>query len=82
MSKYPNSGTLGKNDKPQNENSPPYKGKAEIDGVEYWISAWVKEGPSGKFFSLSFKPKEETHKQGISKARAAVDDDLNDPVPF
>ena len=81
--KYPNSGTLGKNDKPKNENSPTYTGKAEIEGVEYWINAWVKEGPSGKFFSLSFKAKEEAHKQGMQSARKAAepDDDLTD-VPF
>jgi hypothetical protein len=36
---------------------PQYEGSALIDGVEYWLSAWVKEGKSGKFFSLSFKPK-------------------------
>ena len=83
MSKYPNSGTLGKNQKRETDKHPEYNGKAEIDGVEYWISAWVKEGPSGKFFSLSFKRKDEAHQQGMSKARKAAepDDDLSD-VPF
>jgi len=30
-----------------------------IAGVEYRISAWVKTGDNGKFFSLAFTPKEQ-----------------------
>lgn len=59
MSKYPNSGTLGRNKRKTQDNHPEYSGQAEIDGVQYWISAWIKEGNDGKFFSLSFKPKEQ-----------------------
>ena len=61
-SEYPNSGALFKADpakKAENPKRPDYEGNAEIDGVGYWISAWIKEGKSGKFMSLSFKPKEE-----------------------
>lgn len=83
MSKYPNSGTLGKNQKRETDKHPEYNGKAEIDGVEYWISAWVKEGPSGKFFSLSFKRKDEAHAKGMKDARKAADDDFGDSdIPF
>ena len=81
--KYPNSGTLGKNNKRETDKHPEYNGKCEIDGVEYWISAWVKEGPTGKFFSLSFKAKEAAHQQGMQQARKAADDfDDSDSVPF
>ena len=58
---YPNSGALFKADaakKAANPKWPDYEGNAEVDGADYWISAWVKEGKSGKFMSLSFKPKE------------------------
>lgn len=59
---YPNSGALFKADpakKAENPKRPDYEGSAEIDGVQYWISAWLKEGKAGmKFMSLSFKPKE------------------------
>lgn len=54
-----NSGALFKNDtEGKSENFPPYGGSINVDGTEYWISAWVKEGKKGKFFSLAIKPKE------------------------
>lgn len=49
-------GVLFKNDRKENENQPGYTGKIEIDGIEYRLSAWVKEGKKGKFFSLSVQP--------------------------
>ena len=54
-----NSGTLSRNDRKQKPTHPDHRGQAVIDGVEYWISAWVKEGPNGRFFSLAFEKKEE-----------------------
>ena len=54
-----NSGVLFKSDKIENERSPQYKGNITVDGKEYWISAWIKEGKSGKFMGLAVSPKEE-----------------------
>jgi hypothetical protein len=53
-----NSGTLFKNDRREKETHPNAKGTALIDGVEYYISAWTKEGKAGKFQSLSFERKD------------------------
>ena len=54
-----NSGALFKNDRArEGKNDPQYQGTCLIDGREYWIAGWVKEGNKGKFFSLAFKPKE------------------------
>lgn len=59
-----NSGILTRNDKQGNENRPDYRGSINVDGVEYWLSAWIKEGRDGtklagqKFMSLSVQPKE------------------------
>lgn len=56
-----NTGTLGRNDRATTDKHPTHKGKARIAGVDYWISAWVKEAgqnskaPGQKFFSLSFE---------------------------
>lgn len=55
---YDNSGTLGKNERREKETHPTHTGKCLIEGKEYYVNAWVKEGPTGKFFSLSFKAKE------------------------
>jgi hypothetical protein len=52
------SGVLFKNDKREKETHPNAKGAALIDGVEYWVSAWTKEGKAGKFQSLSFERKQ------------------------
>lgn len=51
-------GVLFKNDRKENENQPGYTGKIQVDGKEYRLSAWVKEGKKGKFFSLAVQPVE------------------------
>ena len=55
----PNSGSLFRNDKRETENHANATGTVNIDGVEYWISAWTKTKENGeKWQSLSFKRKE------------------------
>jgi hypothetical protein len=60
-----NRGTLGKNKKkdksdPSHEKKPDYSGKINIEGKDYWLSGWLREGQDGeKFFSLSVQPQEE-----------------------
>lgn len=55
-----NSGSLRPNDdkkKPgANPKWPDYKGKATIEGDDYWISGWKKDG--GKWLSLVFTKKD------------------------
>lgn len=76
-----NSGTLFKNDtEGKSENFPPYGGSLNVDGKDYWVSAWVKEGKSGKFFSLAIKPKEARGDAKPQQSRqpepAFLDDDI------
>ena len=59
-----NTGMLSRNDRQEpGSKQPDFKGFADIEGTEYWISAWVKEAgpnsknPGRKFFSLRFEPK-------------------------
>jgi hypothetical protein len=42
-----NSGMLARNDKKETEKHPDFKGSINVDGVEYWLSAWVREGKEG-----------------------------------
>ena len=58
MEKRDNSGVLFKNDKKETEKHPDYKGNIMVDGQEYWLSAWIKEGKTGKFMGLALSPKE------------------------
>lgn len=93
MKEYDNTnrGLLAKNDRKQSDSHPEYTGSININGVEYWLSAWVKVGKNGrlagqKYFSLSVKPKD-----GLAEPRQAPkqqqvtetfsDDDIGD-IPF
>jgi hypothetical protein len=65
-----NSGSLFKNDKKTSDTHPDYRGTIMINGVEYWLSAWLKVGQSGiKFMSLSAQPKEARQEQSQPDAR-------------
>jgi len=77
-------GVLFKNDRKQAANHPDYKGSAEVDGQQYWLSAWLKDGKKGKFLSLSFKLKDEEVpvKTEDTLERYADDGFPNDDVPF
>jgi len=73
-----NKGALFKNDRREKDTQPEYTGKINVDGTEYWLSAWVKDGKKGKFFSLSVKKKD------FSPAREAVQSApiQEDEIPF
>jgi len=76
-----NSGVLFKSDKIENERSPQYKGNITVDGKDYWISAWIKDGKSGKFMGLAVSPKEE-YKPKTSERSKATNFDNAEDLPF
>lgn len=78
--KRDNSGVLFKSDRKEQDNHSAYTGSCTIDGKEYWINAWVKDGAKGKFFSFAFKPKDAA--KAKPKQDAFEDRMADDGIPF
>ena len=57
------SGTLFRNERKETDKHPDWAGYIIINGVEYWLNGWEKNGSKGLFFSLAAKPKEERAKE-------------------
>lgn len=54
-----NSGSIFQNDKKLSDRHPGWKGSAKINGVDYWVSCWVKPTQDGgKWLSLAFDEKQ------------------------
>jgi hypothetical protein len=73
------SGSLFKNEKKTEEKHPQMQGSCLIEGIEYWVSAWTKEGAKGRWQSLAFKRKDA--KPDTKPAPASIEQ-MDDDVPF
>jgi len=73
-----NSGSLFVNDKKERESQPDRRGSARIDGVDYWVSGWVKKKEDGTaWMSMSFSRKEASApSQKSDQPKADIDDDI------
>jgi len=77
MEKKNNAGVLFKSDKKETPNHPDYRGNITVDGKDYWLSAWIKEGKKGKFMGLAVAPRDPEYKPSErSKATNFDDSDL------
>jgi uncharacterized protein (DUF736 family) len=77
------SGALFKNDeKRDGKQDPDYRGQCEIEGTEYWVSAWINESKKGAMYlSLKFNAKQA--KRGApQQPKAASTESFNDFIPF
>lgn len=91
MSTYDNtnSGAIFKNDRKEKDTHPDYKGSLNVEGVEYWVSSWIKSGQKGKFMSIALTQKDAQKPPAASPkpmqpanrqpAGGGFDDDLDCP---
>lgn len=92
-----NRGALFVNNKKENTKHPDYTGNLNVDGQEFWLSAWEKQSKAGAtFLSISITPKEAKPSTGfLGQAKAVpapkpfgVDevtggtDEFDDNIPF
>ena len=73
-------GSLFKNDRDQKKD---YNGSCRIDGVEYWISGWIKRPKSGgkPYISLAIEPKQQRSYRAPEPGRD-YQTPLDDEIPF
>lgn len=83
-----NTGVLFKNEEKQGEKSPDYKGRINVGGTEFWLSAWIKEAKDKrKYMSLSITPMEQKAAQKPEgkqqdKRGGGAFSTMEDDVPF
>ena len=80
-----NRGQIWKNDDKQSDTHPDFKGTINVEGVEYWVSAWKRKpdaNPKAPALSFSIKLKESQAAQAKAAAQGVPADDFNDPIPF
>ena len=82
MAEYDNTNTfaLFKNDKGDNPKRPDYTGNLNVDGIEFRVSGWVREGSKGKLISGTVQLKD-NNSAGATRGAAVEGDDESD-LPF
>lgn len=89
-----NRGSIWKNDKKEKDTHPDFTGTLDVDGVQYWVSAWKRRpdaSHNAPALSFSIKPKEEkpaaatqqpSHTQPPAATGGGNFDDFSDDIPF
>jgi hypothetical protein len=74
----PGSGALFRNIDKKNDEDRDYSGAVNVDGVEFWLSGWIKQSKKTgkKYLSITVKPKDEP------AAKSEGGAPFNDEIPF
>jgi hypothetical protein len=94
MNQYDNTnrGSIWPNDKKETENHPDFKGSINVEGKEYWVSAWKRKpdaNPKAPSLSFSVQSKDAVVQAGNAVMEApqvqqssGFDDSFSDSIPF
>lgn len=83
-----NKGALFVNDKQGNDKRPDFRGRLNVGGAEFWLSAWKEKSKKGvSYLSLRVQPAETAEGKEIAKKpeeKPAEPDPFtfDDPIPF
>ena len=79
-----NRGALFKNAKKDSERHPDYKGSLNVNGIDFWVSSWLKTSSKGeKYMSLSVEPKDAPQKPAPKPAPMPQSlADMDSDIPF
>ncbi|MDF3019331.1 MAG: hypothetical protein K0Q92_634 [Steroidobacteraceae bacterium] len=91
-----NSGIIKRNDKKrEGKKDPDYNGSIDVEGVEYWVAAWINEGRPGsklegqKYFSVKLTKKDDqpaaapaAAPKPAAKPAPTGFPDMDDDIPF
>lgn len=74
-----NKGSIWRNDRKQTDKHPDFNGTLNVEGVEYWVSAWKRkpgDNPKSPALRFAINPKEQ--QSNHQSQQQGFDDD----VPF
>jgi len=91
MTEYDNTnrGSIWKNDKKETDNHPDFTGSLNVNGEDFWVSAWKRKpdaNPKAPALSFSIKPKEpsqhDSQKANGYAPQSSAETDFDDDIPF
>jgi hypothetical protein len=86
-----NSGMMARNENRKTDKQSEFSGSINVEGVDYWLSAWVNEGKPGgkmegrKYFSIKINRKENAVNSGGGvqrMERPSYGNIESDDIPF
>jgi hypothetical protein len=80
-----NRGSIWKNDKKETDNHPDFTGSLNVNGVDFWVSAWKRKAdasPKAPSLTFTVKPKDEAKSASSQKTASNDAMDFDDDVPF
>ncbi|WP_315775119.1 MULTISPECIES: hypothetical protein [unclassified Bradyrhizobium] len=78
-----NRGALFKNEHRNSDRSPDYTGKLNVDGTEYWLSAWLQKAKDGsRYMSVAVRQQDSEAREAKQAKASSKNADIDDEIPF